>query len=110
MPMFNTFWVQDNADENDIRLWGEEPTEVNKVPSDVRLETLAVQEGIFKSLTEARKNGFSGPIPHGVAWWGTKKKRFCTLRPIKLDSDLNPVEEIIEAGPSQFNWTDKMGW
>jgi len=39
-----------------------------------QLEELAVLAGIFPSKGRARKNGFSGPIPHGLECLGTKKK------------------------------------
>ena len=42
------------------------------------MEALAAEAGIFPSKSQARKNGFSGPIPFGVNFFGTKKpgKRF----------------------------------
>ncbi len=45
------------------------------------LATMAVEAGIFKSKTEARKNGLSGPCPHGLWQFGTKKRRFWVWNP-----------------------------
>jgi hypothetical protein len=40
------------------------------------LITMAVEAGVFPSRGQARKNGFTGPAPHGVSLFGTKKRRF----------------------------------
>jgi hypothetical protein len=45
------------------------------------LEELAVAAGIFPSKTRARNNKFSGPIPWGVNFFGTKKRRFWVWNP-----------------------------
>ena len=55
-------------------------------PVPLNMETLAVECGIFPSKGKARKNGFGGPIPHGLEAWGTKKRWFwvwCTIAPEK---------------------------
>lgn len=63
------------------------------------LADLAVEVGLFPSKTRARKNGLHGPIPHGLSWIGTKKRRFFVWNPV-------PPEE----GPvfsRNFDHTDK---
>ena len=49
------------------------------------LAELAVLTGIFPSKSRARKNGLHGPIPHGLSWIGTKKKRFFVWNPVLTD-------------------------
>lgn len=46
------------------------------------MEELAVQAGIFPSKGQARKNGFCGPIPHGVECFGIKKKWLWVWNPL----------------------------
>jgi len=48
----------------------------DNAPFPLNMETLAVEMGIFPSKGKARKNGFGGPIPHGLEAWGTKKRWF----------------------------------
>lgn len=51
------------------------------------LETLAAEAGVFQSKGKARKSGFSGPIPHGISFLGTKKKRFWVWNPNPPESE-----------------------
>jgi len=46
------------------------------------LANCVVEMGIFKSLTQARKNGWGGEIPRGYREWKIGKKRFYTYWPI----------------------------
>jgi len=59
--------------------------EVRKISCD-NLETLAAEAGVFPSKGRARKNGFCGPIPHGISFLGTKKKRFWVWNPNPPDN------------------------
>ena len=107
--MIPVFWIQDGPlDERTLRSWVKDDDEIIHLDTGTKLETLAVQTGIFKSLSEARRNGFCGEIPHGTEAWGTKKKRFWTCRPRKLDEDLNPLEPMVDGGPENFKWTEVM--
>jgi len=45
------------------------------------LAVLAVEARVFPSRGQARKNGLGGPIPHGVHFLGTKKRRFWVWSP-----------------------------
>lgn len=49
---------------------------VRRFPAGTTLEVLAVEAGIFPSLTQARKNGMCGEIPYGVRLCGTRRKPF----------------------------------
>lgn len=46
------------------------------------LEHLVVSLGVFRSLTEARKNNWSGDIPRGFKEHKIGKRRFWTYRPV----------------------------
>lgn len=48
---------------------------------DASMEALAARSGVFPSRGQARKNGFSGPIPHGFALWGTDAGNFFVWNP-----------------------------
>ncbi len=52
------------------------------------LEELAVTAKIFLSKGQARKNKLFGPIPHGLSWFGTKKKRFWVWNPVLTDEEI----------------------
>tara|TARA_R110002074_G_scaffold134272_1_gene278328 strand:+ start:3600 stop:3920 length:321 start_codon:yes stop_codon:yes gene_type:complete len=54
--------------------------EIVAVVSD-DLAAMAAEAGVFKSRSEARRNGLSGPCPTGVWQFGTKKKRFWVWNP-----------------------------
>ena len=45
------------------------------------LAAMAAEAGVFKSRSEARRNGLDGPCPTGVWQFGTKKKRFWVWNP-----------------------------
>ena len=66
------------------------------------LEELAVVAAIFPSKTRARKNNFHGPVPHGLSWFGTKKRRFWVWNPIPLAEG----EEVVIS--PNFNHTHKL--
>ena len=46
------------------------------------LAAMAVEAGIFPSRGQSRKNGLSGPAPHGLHQIGTKKRRFWVWNPV----------------------------
>lgn len=50
------------------------------------LEECAVYIGAFPSRSQARKNGFSGPIPMGFAEHTIGKRKFWTFIPIKEET------------------------
>ena len=52
---------------------------------EARMEDLAVLSGLFKSKGDARKNGFSGPIPWGLNLLGTKRRRVWVWNPVKTE-------------------------
>ena len=54
--------------------------EIIEVQSD-DLAAMAVEAGIFPSKGQSRKNGLSGPAPHGLHQIGTKKRRFWVWNP-----------------------------
>lgn len=45
------------------------------------LEALAAFSGAFESKGQARKNGFSGPVFHGVEVYGTRARSFIAWNP-----------------------------
>jgi len=47
------------------------------------MESLAVLAGLFSSKGQARRNGFRGPVPHGLGWYGFRKphRRFWVWNP-----------------------------
>lgn len=69
--------VQDLPD----KLFFEDLPQFQLFPEKITLDILAREAGIFSSSSDARRNGFFGPVPAGVNEWGTKKKRFFTIRP-----------------------------
>lgn len=48
---------------------------------DASMEALAAQARVFDSRGQARKNGFSGPIPQGLELWGTNQRTFWCWNP-----------------------------
>lgn len=52
-----------------LRPW--EEIEIVRTVADANMETLAQIAGVFPSKGQARKAGFSGPIPEGRNLWGT---------------------------------------
>jgi len=54
----------------DISVLFGDDIEVIKLPEDTRWEDIAVRVGTFKSLSQARKNGFGGDISLG---WHSRK-------------------------------------
>ncbi len=50
-------------------------------PAEATMEALAARAGVFPSRNQARKNAFSGPIPHGLAMWGTEAGNFFVWNP-----------------------------
>ena len=69
--------------EDDIKLvFGplEDVDEVRRI-LDEDLAAMAVEAGVFSSKSQARKNGFHGPAPHGLHRMGTKKRRFWVWNP-----------------------------
>lgn len=63
-----------------------QPTELDEIIIllATSCEQLAVESGLFPSLSQARKNNFSGPIPFGLSQLGTKKHRFWVWNPNKF--------------------------
>lgn len=50
-------------------------------PRDASMEALAAMAGVFPSRGQARKNGFAGPVPHGLELWGTSQRTFWCWNP-----------------------------
>lgn len=68
-------------------------------PHDACLEALAAEAKVFESRSEARKNGFHGPIPHGVELLGTGLRNFWVWNP-------HPPEKPVLLSKKRF-WTAK---
>jgi len=45
------------------------------------LAAMAAEAGVFKSRSDARRNGLGGPCPTGLWQFGTKKRRFWVWNP-----------------------------
>lgn len=67
--------------------------------NEINLESLAVSAGIFESKSKSRRAGFFGPIPFGISFLGTKKKRFWVWNP-NNNNDLITID-------SSFDYTTK---
>ena len=72
-------------------LFGDDKTQESQTISQAAdLETLAVEAKLFKSKSEARKNGWCGPIPFGFNCIGTKKRRIWVWSPEHNTHTLDP--------------------
>lgn len=103
--VFPTYWISDDPPtEIEINRWAGGDSVIH-LHTGTTLDQLAKMAGIFGSTSEARKAGISGEVPHGVEAWGTKKKRFWTIRP-----RYNEAEAFIFVSPAteKFNYTDRM--
>ena len=84
-------FIHKDSSEKDIdALFG--PKEDHEVfvaiDDNTRLETLIVDHiKKFKSLTQARKNGWGGDIPLGFKAWKIGKTRFWTYKPLPKEPD-----------------------
>jgi hypothetical protein len=101
-PMFVINLLGDITEEEALRMLDPSPWErlvwiTN--PHDACLEALATEAKVFESRSEARKNGFHGPIPHGVEFLGTGSRNFWVWNP-------HPPEKPVLLGKKRF-WTDK---
>jgi len=50
-------------------------------PADATMEALAARAGVFPSRGRARKNGFAGPVPHGLDLFGAGGRSFFVWNP-----------------------------
>ena len=70
-------FVDDRFEDHDLTMW-DHTDEIHKVSRYSTLADLVVILGKFQSKTQARKNGFSGPIPFGITDYKVGKTYFCT--------------------------------
>lgn len=52
-------------------------------PHDANMEALAARAGVFPSRGQARKNGFSGSVPHGLEMFGAGGCSFFAWNPVE---------------------------
>lgn len=52
------------------------------IDDDSTMEDLLVLLGKFSSKSQARKNGWTGPVPNGFNVWQVGKEQFVTLKGI----------------------------
>lgn len=50
------------------------------IPNDATMEDILVLFGKFPSKGQARKNGWTGPVPDGFNVWQIGKEQFVTLK------------------------------
>lgn len=81
-------FIHEKATEKDIDLlFGPDPEPFERFSNGFLMEHLVIRLGIFKSLTQARKNGWSGEIPPGFRKWKIGKKVFFTYIPMELNDE-----------------------
>jgi hypothetical protein len=85
----NFNWIVNISDEKELEtaniLF---ESEVQTISRSKTLEKLAVEAKIFKSVSEARKNGWAGNIPTGFHLIGTKRRRIWVWNPITQEHSL----------------------
>jgi len=69
------------TDEDIEDILSPESSDVVKRVTAGSMEELAVIAGLFPSRGAARRNGFRGPLPHGLFLLGTKRNRFWMWSP-----------------------------
>lgn len=81
-PNFIMYGTSHQDIEHYITLEGctdEELKNTHMIYADTTMEDILVTLGKFPSKGQARKNGWSGPVPSGFNMWQIGKFQFCTL-------------------------------
>lgn len=73
------------------------------------MEALAAMSGVFPSRGQARKNGFAGPIPHGLELWGTNQHTFWVWNP-KPPKKKPTIGKKRRKTDHWFRFALSMGW
>ena len=74
-----------------------------------QMEALAAFSGAMPSRGQARKNGFSGPIPHGLEMYGTKALSFWCWNAFPQPSKPTIGKKKVLTS-HWFAFCDMMGW
>lgn len=74
-------FVHESTSQEDLELFFGplDNEEFTRFDDDVRVEHLVIMLGKFKSVTQARKNNWSGDIPKGFKAWKIGKTHFWTF-------------------------------
>lgn len=74
-------FVTESTSQRDIDciITPEKDEQIFSVPDTITMEEILVMLGKFPSKGQARKNGWSGPVPDGFNAWQIGKFQFVTL-------------------------------
>lgn len=91
-------FIDERFEDVDLKMWDEDD-ELIRVPRNSTIEDLCVILGKFLSKTQARKNGFFGPIPPGISDCKVGKTYFFTHMP---HDDWLPYDQWLAIDKQQY--------